>query len=73
MASQFNVAAEKRVIMEEDDDWITDNNDDESYSYSYPAISMEVDVVEGSETAQISHAGGEFYELVRDEIRKQHK
>jgi hypothetical protein len=29
-----------------------------------------VDILDGSEPVEISHAGGEFYELVRDEIRK---
>lgn len=72
MASQFNVVAERRVIREDEDDhqdWLTDNDDD---SYSQPATSA-MEVLEGSETAQLSHAGGEFYELVRDEIRKLHK
>ena len=70
LASQFNLAAENNAIMPDDglddNNWINDDDDEQG-----PQITLSaVDILDGSEPVEISHAGGEFYELVRDEIRK---
>ena len=46
-----------------------DINDEDSDT---PFRISAADILQGAEPIQISHTGGEFYELVRDEIRKQY-
>ena len=70
LASQFNLSAENNATMpDNEEDYFTEDEDEQTH----PNTILAKDVLEGSEPVQISHAGGEFYELVRDEIRKQSK